>query len=225
MSHAAPASWPAPPLHASAPTGRVLGADVTASMLAVAAQQTSTIEPRIEWHETGADHLPFADGSFDAVVCQQGMQFFPDLPAAAREATRVTRAGGRVAATVWLPFFGSPYLEAQHHAIASLLGAEAGASYADAFSCSAEHLTAVFRAAGLRDVTTRDVITPITFHDVATYIPGHLSALPWGTALTQARATGLADATALMLERLGDRVQPDGSLTSPIGAALVSGTR
>jgi len=41
-----------------------------------------------------ADHLPFADGSFDAVACRIAAHHFPDVLAAVREMARVAR--GRV---------------------------------------------------------------------------------------------------------------------------------
>ena len=46
-------------------------------------------------------NLPFADGSFDAVVCQFGAMFFPDRKKAFSEARRVLRAGGSLLFNVW----------------------------------------------------------------------------------------------------------------------------
>jgi SAM-dependent methyltransferase len=45
--------------------------------------------------------LPFADGTFDAVVCQFGAMFFPDRPKAYSEARRVLRPGGAFIFNVW----------------------------------------------------------------------------------------------------------------------------
>jgi SAM-dependent methyltransferase len=45
--------------------------------------------------------LPFADGEFDAVVCQFGVMFFSDKPRAFAEARRVLRAGGTLLFNVW----------------------------------------------------------------------------------------------------------------------------
>ena len=46
-------------------------------------------------------HLPFDDASFDAVVCQFGVMFFPDKPAALQEARRVLRPGGAFVFNAW----------------------------------------------------------------------------------------------------------------------------
>jgi ubiquinone/menaquinone biosynthesis C-methylase UbiE len=45
--------------------------------------------------------LPFADGSFDAVVCQFGVMFFPDKRKSYSEVLRVLAPGGRYVFSVW----------------------------------------------------------------------------------------------------------------------------
>lgn len=77
--------------------GAVAGLDMTPGMLAVAEQ----LEPEIEWKHGMAGELPFADASFDAVVSQFGMMFFPDRVQALREMRRVLVPGGRAAVAVF----------------------------------------------------------------------------------------------------------------------------
>jgi SAM-dependent methyltransferase len=55
----------------------------------------------VEWRQADAMALPFADGSFDAVVCQFGAMFFPDKPHAFAEARRVLQPGGVFLFSVW----------------------------------------------------------------------------------------------------------------------------
>jgi ubiquinone/menaquinone biosynthesis C-methylase UbiE len=55
----------------------------------------------VEWRQADAMKLPFADGSFDAVVCQFGAMFFPVKAAAFAEARRVLAAGGAFVFSVW----------------------------------------------------------------------------------------------------------------------------
>ena len=56
----------------------------------------------IDWREGDATELPVRDDEqFDVVVCQEGLQFFPDRPAAMRAIRRVLAPGGRVGVAVW----------------------------------------------------------------------------------------------------------------------------
>ena len=55
----------------------------------------------VEWRQADAMQLPFREGTFDAVVCQFGVMFFPDKPKAISEARRVLRAGGVLVFNVW----------------------------------------------------------------------------------------------------------------------------
>ena len=55
----------------------------------------------VEWRQADAMQLPFADGTFDAVVCQFGVMFFPDKSKAFSEARRVLRPGGVFIFNVW----------------------------------------------------------------------------------------------------------------------------
>jgi SAM-dependent methyltransferase len=55
----------------------------------------------VEWRQADVMSLPFADGAFEAVVCQFGVMFFPDKPAAFREIRRVLAPGGIFVFNVW----------------------------------------------------------------------------------------------------------------------------
>ena len=107
------------------PTGSVAGLDANAQMLEVARRKRLDVD----WHQGHAEALPFADGSFDAVVSQFGLMFFGDRVAALREMTRVLRPGGRLAVAVWDRLAGSP----GYAALAELLQRLFGSAIADAF--------------------------------------------------------------------------------------------
>lgn len=59
------------------------------------------VDDRITWQQADALQLPFDDASFDAVVCQFGVMFFPDKVAGFVEARRVLKPGGRFVFNVW----------------------------------------------------------------------------------------------------------------------------
>lgn len=55
----------------------------------------------VKWRQADATQLPFADASFDIVVCQFGVMFFPDKIRAYSEARRVLRRGGMFLFNTW----------------------------------------------------------------------------------------------------------------------------
>jgi ubiquinone/menaquinone biosynthesis C-methylase UbiE len=85
-------------------TGRVVGLDINEAMLAVAAR----IQPDIEWRQSDASSLPFPDGTFDAVLCQAALMFFPDRHGALSEMRRVVKSSGTVAVQVWASLDAQP---------------------------------------------------------------------------------------------------------------------
>jgi SAM-dependent methyltransferase len=77
----------------------IVATDLNQAMLDHATE-VGTRRP-VEWRRADAMQLPFEDSSFDAVVCQFGVMFFPDKPKAFAEAARVLRPGGVFIFNVW----------------------------------------------------------------------------------------------------------------------------
>jgi SAM-dependent methyltransferase len=77
----------------------IVATDLNQPMLVQAAER-GTKRP-VEWRKANAMELPFADDTFDAVVCQFGVMFFPDKPKAFAEARRVLKPGGRLLFNAW----------------------------------------------------------------------------------------------------------------------------
>ena len=106
--------------------GGVTGVDLNPGMLEVARAAAGEAGQSIAWREGNLEALPFADGEFDVVLCQQGLQFCPDKAAAAFELRRVLRDGGRLALSVWRDIRHFPYMLAVTGALADHVRAEAG---------------------------------------------------------------------------------------------------
>lgn len=91
--------------------------DLNQAMLDVAAAKLA--DRRLRLRSCDAQSLPFADNSFDAVVCQFGAMFFPDRLTAYREARRVLRAGGRYFLSVWDNIDSNPFTAVVGEAVAA----------------------------------------------------------------------------------------------------------
>lgn len=75
---------------------------------------------RVEWRQVDAMQMPFGNASFDAVVCQFGVMFFPDKPQAFAEARRVLRSGGLFAFNAWGPIASNEFADAVTDALATV---------------------------------------------------------------------------------------------------------
>jgi ubiquinone/menaquinone biosynthesis C-methylase UbiE len=81
--------------------GKVVGLDINPAMLAIAASQTLLEGPAIQWLQGNAMALDLPSAAFDLVLCQHGLQFFPDRAAGAGEMRRVLGDGGRAVVACW----------------------------------------------------------------------------------------------------------------------------
>ena len=201
-------------------TGRVAGVDINPAMLEAARVGARKLQLGITWHEASADTLPFADDHFDAVICQQGLQFFPDTVVALRELVRVTRPGGRVAATVWAPLNRSAYMTAQYESLLEVTGPEPLASFLAAFRFDTEELATAFGSAGLRDTQVHEVVAELELKGVESFAAGHLEALPWAAAATHADVDGVHHVAQGIAQRLSEHRRRDGSVPVQFAALL-----
>jgi ubiquinone/menaquinone biosynthesis C-methylase UbiE len=115
--------------------GRLVATDLNEAMLEYA-QRKLPGDPRIEWRAADATALPFADASFDAVVCQFGVMFYPDKDAGAREARRVLRPGGTYLLNVWDDFAHNAFGRVAHQTIAGFFPTDPPAFYLTPFGYS-----------------------------------------------------------------------------------------
>jgi len=159
--------------------GSVVGFDINDGMLAVAKEAAADIHPSIEWRQGDATDLPFADERFDAVCCQQALQFFDDPVAAVGEMRRVLTPGGRVALSVWRPLDHQPAYVVLAEALERHLGDEAGAMMRSPFpTWDGKDVRTLTRDAGFDDVSVTVEIGSVRYPSVEEFVRREAASSP-----------------------------------------------
>lgn len=150
--------------NASIPAARtgasVTATDLTPELLETGRQRAAGRGLTLTWQEADAEHLPFADGSFDVTLSCVGVMFAPFHQPVADELVRVTRTGGRVAVLNWTPqgFIGRMFATMKPFAAAPPPGAQPGPLWGDE-----EHVRALFGTRVSRLHLQRQVLRVETF--------------------------------------------------------------
>ncbi|MCG6884156.1 MAG: methyltransferase domain-containing protein [Silicimonas sp.] len=164
---------------AAARTGAaVTGTDLNAGMLEAADRFAAEAGLKgIRWLDCDAADMPFPDAAFDVVLCQQGLQFMPDKPAAMSEMARVLKPGGRLALSVWKT------RSAIGRAFATVLDRQFGAGTTEAWDMvyslgDRDRLHDLARDAGLRDFHVKFDIKFARHADPAAFLTGAIAGSP-----------------------------------------------
>ncbi|MFT5115870.1 MAG: SAM-dependent methyltransferase [Parasphingorhabdus sp.] len=95
----------------------ILASDLNAPMLEVAKNKFNSDE-LVKFETVDACNLMFDDESFDVIVCQFGIMFFPDKEKSYSEVLRALKSGGHYVFNVWGSWEKNPYAEIAHNVIA-----------------------------------------------------------------------------------------------------------
>lgn len=161
------------------PAVRLTGVDMNAGMIETAREITGGMEPPIRWEVASAAEMPFADGEFSVLLCQQGIQFFPDDQVAVQEMRRVLASGGRLGITVWAGV--SPFFRALADAIERHVSPEAAQQSLTPFCYDgATRLPPILEAAGFNNIEVSPVTIDRIIGDPATDIEKEIMGNPVG---------------------------------------------
>jgi enediyne biosynthesis protein CalE5 len=147
-----------------APNGEVVLSDVAAEMTAIAAARAEALGlTNVSTRELDLEHIDEPDGSYDVVLCREGLMFAPDPGGAAREMARVLRPGGRVALAVWGPRERNPWLGLVLDAASAQLGKPVPPpGVPGPFSLDdGDRLAGLLAEATLDDVTVSELAVPL----------------------------------------------------------------
>jgi ubiquinone/menaquinone biosynthesis C-methylase UbiE len=145
------------------PGGRIVAIDIAPPMLDIArAKPVLTDAAPIEYLESPAAPLAASSGTFDVVLCQQGLQFFPDKLDALREMRRVLKPNGRAAIAVWAQLERNQIFAAFHAALLATAPAELASLISAPFSWpSGIELKAAAENAGFREIRLLTATLPM----------------------------------------------------------------
>ncbi|MHA1543612.1 MAG: class I SAM-dependent methyltransferase [Alphaproteobacteria bacterium] len=131
----------------------LIASDLSPLMLGVAAAKFGGDES-VSFEEVDAMTLPFDDGSFDVIVCQFGVMFFPDKIESYREALRALKPGGVYHFNVWDSFEGNPFARVIHETVERFFPDDPPQFYKIPFSYpDPEVIEADLREAGFEDIS------------------------------------------------------------------------
>lgn len=124
--------------------------------------------------------LPFPDESFDAVLCQMGLMFFPDPVGALREMARVATAVGSVVVVVPADIDEQPAEGPLMDVAMRYAGPQARALLGTYFSCGTRvDVEGLMSAAGLRVTRALTATEPISYESVDAYLTAEVESTPF----------------------------------------------
>jgi ubiquinone/menaquinone biosynthesis C-methylase UbiE len=147
-----------------APGGEVVLSDVAAEMTAIASARAAAAGiDNVTAIQLDLERIDQPDGSYDLVLCREGLMFAPDPARAAREVARVLRHRGRAAIAVWGPRERNPWLGVVLDSVSAQLGKPVPPpGVPGPFSLDdADELARLLDDAGLVDVAVEDVPVPM----------------------------------------------------------------
>lgn len=204
-------------------TTTITATDLNQAMLDAAIAKLPS--DRVTWQACNAMQLPFADGSFDCLVCQFGVMFFPSKIDAYSEARRVLAPGGTFLFSVWDRIETNPIPQIVADAVAALYPDDppdfhrrTPYGHNDIPAISGQ-----LRAAGFSGVEATVVTLPMTSPSARHSAVGGCQGSPLGAEVEARNPTGLAAATDAVETALKTRFG-DGPMASTMQAIVFAAT-
>ena len=203
---------------------RCTGVDLSPGMIELA----KNAHPGIEFHVADVEHMPFAEASFDAVVCNFGLGHFPYPEASVAECVRTLKAGGRIALSWWDDLSKQRIQGLFREAIAEIGAAtppDAPKGYSVLRFAATNEFRRLLEGTGLTDVRVEDHQTTYLIPDADTLWRGGLGSFAVaGSAIVHQDAATQA-AIRAALERRAEAYRTAGGLSLPIAFKIGAGQK
>jgi SAM-dependent methyltransferase len=197
----------------------VVGVDLNEAMLTVARR----VRPDLDWRQGDVEALPLPDESFEVVLCQMALMFFPDRAKALREMSRVATHGGTVAVLVPADLADQPAYGPLVDVIARHAGADARELLDTYFACGdLDQLIDLFDKAGLHAAITRTIRGTLRSPSVEAAVATEMNSTPLGQRITPAVVQRIVAESEQVLAPF---ITPDGALEAPFDCHIATATR
>ncbi|MET0850178.1 MAG: methyltransferase domain-containing protein [Candidatus Rokuibacteriota bacterium] len=199
--------------------GRVVGVDLNPAMLGVARR----VRPEIDWREGDAASLPFPDDSFDVVLCQMALMFFPDRVRALREMARVVTERGTVGLVVPAALPAQPAYAPFVEMVARHAGPDALSLLGAYFACGdPDELGRWIEAAGLRVAARRTHRGHVKCPSIDAFVATEVESTPLRERMSDDVYARIRDDARAVLRPF---VVPGGAAEIPLEGHLVTAAR
>jgi ubiquinone/menaquinone biosynthesis C-methylase UbiE len=206
------------------PDAVIVATDLNQAMLDEAARKVPA--GNVSFRQADALNLPFEDSSFDLVLCQFGVMFFPDKVAGNAEARRVLRDGGHYLLVIWDSIDRNLATRIGGGAVAKLFPEDSAAFYEripfryhDRALIESDLRAARFKAVEIETVELRS--RAASARDVAI---GMTQGTPMRSEIEKQSPDALAAATDAAERALRQFEGPDG-FEAPMSAHIVTATK
>jgi SAM-dependent methyltransferase len=179
----------------------------------------------IRFEEGGAEALPFAEGSFDAVVANFGIRHVPNPVRALSEARRVLRTGGRTAFTTWAASAENIAWQLLFDAISAHGSLEAANSPPRAVIFACPRICCLLNEARFTETEAHRVQREWRISAARDLLEGFRCGTVRTAALIGAQSTFALPAIEAAIARAGATYRTADGLAIPIVAILASGVR
>lgn len=167
------------------PDQAIVGVDLNEGMIRKARQITQSDSSRFQWHVANAENLPFETGTFSLIICQQGMQYFPDETAVLKEIKRVSAKNAKLVISVWEG--ASDFFLAMADSVGRHVDPEIGKKYLAPFSYkNVEQLPDMLVGAGFENITVERITVDRTMAKIHSSIENEILGHPAGPKVMEA---------------------------------------
>ncbi len=204
--------------------GKLVATDLNGDMIEVAKQNVDSY--KVEWLVADAQELPFEAESFDHIICQYGVMFFPDKQKAFKEAFRVLQHGGIYLFNTWDDMEFNPRTSIIRKIMEEMFATEAPEflkkgpySFFDK-----EEIKKLMEAAGFKNIEIETVKKTSAYDDEDEFIKGFIDGSPLAAFMMDKPGDEKTELRSRLRQALKEQAK-DYGMSVPLQALVCSGIK